>query len=69
MIYSDIVCPKCGKSKSITYNGLTEDKKGLNFFCHFCNIFFDIDDEGGYLPNKTRILGEKFPPLEGLSFS
>ena len=69
MVYSDIVCPECKKGNLVTYNGLTEDKKGLSFFCHFCKIFFKIDDEGGYLPSKTRILGEKYPPLKGLSFS
>lgn len=67
MIYNEIVCPKCKTGDSISFNGLTEDKHGLNFTCCFCKISFSVNDEGGYLPSKIGILAEKFPSLEGLS--
>ena len=69
MKYSEIICPKCKTGDSISFNELTEDKHGLNFTCHSCKISFNVNDKGGYLPSKVGILGEKFPPLKGLSFS
>ncbi|MEA2113474.1 MAG: hypothetical protein U9P63_02350 [Patescibacteria group bacterium] len=69
MAYSDIVCPKCKEGKLVSFNGLSKNKKGLNFTCHSCKISFKVEDEGGYLPSKINILNTKFPSLEGLSFS
>lgn len=69
MTYDDIVCPRCKKDRDVSFVGLTENKHNLSFVCNFCKLFFEVKDEGGYLPSKTRILGEKYPPLGGLSFS